>query len=178
MKRAIVVAGALTLMVVPLAIGAATGLISAKSIAGAKLGGTEDVYAGFLGADAQIEPTLQRNRGFSRLVSPSRRAAVYFKKSTGKAVVITTWSKADRTAAGVGPCSPIATLKKVYRDRLKPSNTETYASGVYAYRLGNLVFAAAGTGKPSKRVTAVGLYANVTEATATDFTLAFERAAC
>ena len=178
MKRAIVVVGALTLMITPLAIGATTGLISPKSIAGAKLGGTEDVYAGFLGTDAQVEPTLQRNRGFSRLVSRPRRAAVYFKRNTGKAVVITTWSKADRTAAGVGPCSPIATLKKVYGAKLKPSKTETYASGVYAYRLGSLVFAAAGRGRPSKRVTAVGLYANVTEATATDFTLAFERAAC
>jgi hypothetical protein len=178
MQRTVVAMVALTVVVAPLAIGAATGLISATSIAGAKPGGAEDDYASFLGANARIEPTLRRNRGFSRFVSHSRRAAVYFKKKTGAAVVITTWNKTDRTAAGVGPCSPIATLKKVYGGRLKPSKTETYASGVYAYRLGNLIFGAAGSGRPSKRVTAVGLYADVTEAAATDFTLAFERAVC
>ena len=163
---------------VPAALATSGVTISTFGIGGAKPGGAEAAYARFLGSDVQRESTLQRNPAFSRLVSGSRRAAVYFKKQTRTAVVITTWNKTDRTAAGIGPCSPIAQLKKAYGSKLKPVKSETYASGVYAYSLGKLIFGAAGNGRPSTHVTAVGLYSGTKEPTATDFTIGLDRAVC
>ena len=173
MRSAIIIAGVLTVLVVPVAAGTTAGMISGSSIAGAKLGGTKADYAKLLGAGTE-EEILRRNPAFFRLGSGTRRA-VYFKRKTGKAILITTWSRTDRTAAGVGPCSPIATVKKVYGDRLKPSKTETYSDGPHAYRLGNVIF---GAYHASKHVTAVGVFTDVTEATATDFTLALDQATC
>ncbi len=178
MKSLLTLAAALAAIATPFAVAATTASISTISIAGAKPGNPEAAYAAFLGSDVRREATLQRNPAFSRLVSRTRHSAVYFKKQTRKAVVVTTWNKTDRTAAGVGPCSPITLLKKVYAGKLKPVKSETYASGVYAYALGKLIFGAAGNGRPSTHITAVGLYSGTKEPTATDFTIALDRAVC
>jgi hypothetical protein len=181
MKTVISVAGALVVVAAHAAAGATTGLISSNAVANGKLGGTTSGYATFLGADAQQE-VIRWNPGFLRLVSPTRRAAVYFARKTGKAVVIVTWNPKDRTAAGVGPCTPISTLKRIYGSRLKPSETETYASGVRAYRVGNIIFGATGSPHPSTHVTGVGVFTDVVgnkerAAIATTFTLG-DKAAC
>ena len=60
--------------------------------------------------------------------STSRKIAVYFasgepqgeiRSGAARAVEITTWNRADRTADGVGPCSTLAQLKAAYGARLK-----------------------------------------------------------
>jgi hypothetical protein len=179
MKRTISLTTAIAAIAVPAAVAASGVTISAYGIGGARPGGSEAAYARFLGSDAQREATVRTNPAFSRLFSRTRRAAVYFKKQTQKAVVVVTWNKSDRNAAGFGPCSPIAQLKKAYGSKLKPVKSETYASGAYAYSLGHLIFGAHGHGgHPSTHVTAVGLYADTSEPTATNFTIAIDEAVC
>ena len=57
---------------------------------------------------------------YSRLVFTKRKVEVYFKGTVDKGVEITTWNKAYKTAAGVGPCSTVAKLKAAYGNKLKP----------------------------------------------------------
>ena len=69
-------------------------------------------------------------------------------------MLVTTWNRAYRTAAGIGPCSTVAQLKKAYGSKLKPSAFNTQHGSVYVYTLGDLLFAAADL----ETVNAVGLY--------------------
>jgi tRNA A-37 threonylcarbamoyl transferase component Bud32 len=89
-----------------------------------------------------------------------RGVSVYFTKQVDKGIIVTTWNKSFKTAAGVGPCSTIADAKSVYGSRFKPSDQNVIKGKAYAYLLGkNLIFAASGKPPhPSKYVTAVGLY--------------------
>ena len=60
------------------------------------------------------------------------------------AIEITTWNRADRTAAGVGPCSTLAQLKAAYGSRLTPQSPSPDGTFFFAYRVGkNLLFAMA-----------------------------------
>jgi hypothetical protein len=87
--------------------------------------------------------------GYERYVSPKQKVEVYFRKGTRGVAVVTTWNRQLRTGGQIGPCSPIAAVKRAYHSRLKAFHE---GLGTPAYRLGNLVFTVNG-----KRVGAVGL---------------------
>jgi tRNA A-37 threonylcarbamoyl transferase component Bud32 len=92
-----------------------------------------------------------------------RRIGIYFKHPGGSAIIITTWNKHYRTAAGVGPCTSIGRLKAVYGNALRPSPANTLHGKAYAYVIGHLIFGANGPqGHPSPTVTAVGVYRGTT----------------
>lgn len=80
--------------------------------------------------------------GYQRSVSTKQKVEVYFRKGTPGVAVVTTWNRRLKTAEGIGPCSTVASLKKAYGARLKPFRQ---SSKTYAYRIGNLVFAIAGS---------------------------------
>jgi hypothetical protein len=185
MKNAALTLAALTAVVASAAWAATAGLITQASIAGARIGLPATAYRELLGPDAKEEVRLPQNPSYRRLISSDRKIAVWFHKKRGdKAELITTWNRVDRTAAGIGPCSTIARLKAVYGSRLKPAKSETYDGKVFAYHLGNLIFAASGGGgnhPPSKRVTAVGVHARTKAerlAAYTYLTLAANSARC
>ena len=89
-----------------------------------------------------------------------RGLSAYFDQGTDRGIIVTTWNKNFRTAAGIGPCSTIADARASYGSAFRPSSHSTIKGKVYAYLLGrNLVFAANGKPPhPSKYVTAVALY--------------------
>jgi hypothetical protein len=135
-------------VVVPVA-WAAAAAIQPASIAGAKLGLTAAAYKRLLGRPVRKD-VLENS--YSRLVFTKRKVEVYFKGAVDKGVEITTWNKAYKTAAGIGPCSTVKQLTAAYGHRLGVALSS--ASGtVYAYLLGKLIFAA----NDGKHVTAVAL---------------------
>jgi hypothetical protein len=136
--------------------------ITATSIAHAKLAQGKTGYTRVLGGHFRFEtagggssPTgFEQPGNYTRLVFPKRKMYVYFKDGVDRAIQITTWNKAYRTAEGVGPCSTVAELKKAYGSRLKPSKWNTQNGETYVYTMGDLLFAA----PDLTHVTAVGLY--------------------
>ena len=132
--------------------------ITQTAIAGAKLGLTQAAYKELYGigwrADVVTAP------GFPVLIYQHRRQSIYFDPDTRRGIIVTTWNREHRTAAGIGPCSTIDELKAAYGPALKPSPSNTQQGKVYAYLVGkNLLFAANGLPpNPSKFVTAVALY--------------------
>lgn len=139
---------------------AASAQAAAPSIGPALLGGVP------LGRSAAFyRSTLARpvqraadDDGFDRLLFPDLRLALLFEPGRDAAVAAISWSPAAATAAGVGPCSPVTKLLAAYRGRLRklggsgaPAGAGGPAAAV-AYRLGRLVFVAAGG-----RVAAVAL---------------------
>ena len=132
--------------------------ISQTSIAGAKLGLTEAQYKRLYGIGWRADVVSEPN--FPVLIYQHRRESIYFDSDTRRGIIITTWNRDHRTAAGIGPCSTIQELKAAYGTALKPARWNTQDGKVYAYTLGkNLLFAASGLPpNPSKFVTAVALY--------------------
>ena len=132
--------------------------ITQTSIAGAKLGLTQAQYKSLYGIGWREDVFTLPN--FPVLIYAHRRESVYFDPDTRRGIIVTTWNKEHRTAAGVGPCSTIEELKAAYGNALKPSPWNTQNGKVYAYLVGkNLLFAAGGLPpNPGKLVTAVALY--------------------
>jgi hypothetical protein len=137
--------------------------ISQASIAGMKLGMSASSIRKAVGGQAQSGRGTFDNPGapdtYARVFFPKRKVAAYFEDGTDEAIIVTTWNKAFRTAAGVGPCSTLAQVKAAYRSTLKPL-PPTPDGGIYGYRVGkNLLFGFDGRPPtPSHTVTAVGLY--------------------
>jgi hypothetical protein len=160
MQRIVVTAVSVGLAcAVTLAAGASTPKITPSSIAGAKIGLSRSAYKTLLGRPVTTQ-TLTQPDNWSKLVFAKRMVSVYFAGRPGGAVIVTTWNRSFKTAAGIGPCSTIAQLKRAYGSKAKPSPFNTVDGKVYAYTVGkNLLFAANGTPPhPSKYVTAVALY--------------------
>src|SRR5262245_20856716 len=85
--------------------------ITPTSIHGAKLGSNMTSYKKLLGSARLLTGTNadpSHPEDYSRLYFAGRKMEVYFKGTTDRAIEITTWNKAFRTAAGVGPCSTVA----------------------------------------------------------------------
>ena len=144
--------------------------ITPRGFANAPLGLKSDEYKAIFGVgwreDLFVPPQ------FPVLYYFDRGFGIYFKHPGGSAIIMTTWNKHFRTAAGVGPCSPIAQLKAVYGNALRPSRDSTVRGKVYAYTIGHLIFGANGLpGHPSSNVTAVGVYRGTTLAYAAFVTL-------
>ena len=87
-------------------------------------------YRKLLGRPARFEAAaggaindsgFQLPADYTRLSFTKRRINVYFAGGVDRAIQITTWNKAYRTAEGVGPCSTVAQLQKAYGKRLKPN---------------------------------------------------------
>jgi hypothetical protein len=140
MKITVIAVAIATVAVAVTAQAAISPAINQSWIAHARLGLSEDAYRTLLGLPVVKQP-LDAPDGWWRLNFTQRKLGVYFNdENTGQ--VVTTWNKAYRTKAGVGPCSTIKRLKKVYGKRLKPSKFSVLAGVVYAWRLGpNLLFA-------------------------------------
>jgi hypothetical protein len=159
--RGIVIAGACLIGAgVLIAAGAAKApAIRQTSIAGAKLGLPASAYKQLLGKPVHKYRGTPGNPGEpedrSRLVFSKRKLSVYFVDGTDAATEITTWNKAYKTAAGIGPCSSIRRLKRAYGKQLKRSKFNTINGLTYAWTVGkNLLFAS----NDRHVVEAIGLY--------------------
>jgi len=119
--------------------------ISQTSIAGAKLGLSASAYKKLLGTPSRYDVPprgFQDPENYTRLVFSKRKVAVYFKDGVDRGVEITTWNKAHKTAAGVGPCSSVAELKAAHSNAVKPHRWSTQNGNSYAYTLGkNIILA-------------------------------------
>ena len=144
--------------------------ITSTSIAGAKLGLGKIAYRRILGQPVRFQaagggalsdPGFQLPQDYARLVFAARKMDVYFAGGVDRAIQITTWNKAYRTAEGVGPCSTFARLKAAYGTRLKPDLADTDRQGhFFSFTVGRgLIFQLdAGHGSRSPRVNAVSLF--------------------
>jgi hypothetical protein len=118
-------------------VGAPNREISQRAIGGAGLGLTG---AGYVHRFGKPSFTTRFGGGMTRLVYADRKVAIYLSRK-GRGIAVLTSAKEYRTAAGVGPCSTIAALKKAYPGRL---TVKRRAGHVVAYRLRRLLFAAPG----------------------------------
>ncbi len=141
--------------------------ITPSSIAGAKLGLKASAYKKLFGKPVRKD-VLRFPTHWTRLVFTKRRIGVYLNPK-GRAVVVTTWNRKDKTAEGVGPCSSIDELKTRYGDALHHDQWATFGDNdsdpsndvVYAYTVGKLIFwlqTMHPNGPPNNHVTSVGPY--------------------
>jgi serine/threonine-protein kinase len=135
--------------------------ITQTSIDGARLGLTPTSYNKLFGERGRTDVfNFNSSPLFNIDIFGDRGVSAYFNLGLNSGVIITTWNKNFKTAAGIGPCSTIAAAKAAYGQAFKPSRQNTIHGKVYAYTLGkNLVFAANGKPPhPTNYVTAVALY--------------------
>ena len=117
--------------------------ITQTSIGGAVLGKSQATYMNRFGGYKEFELT-ESDPPIPGLSFGQPQLAVYFRVTPFAADVITTWNRNLRTAAGVGPCSTIAEMKKAYGDAVQPSTFGTSPDGkkVWSWVVGrNLLFA-------------------------------------
>ena len=124
--------------------------IEPSAIGGVKVGATAAQAKAKLGA-ARVD---HLEGGLMRLVFAKARTEVYFKEGGTKALGVVTWNKGYATAAGIGPCSPVADLKAAYAGKVKPFKS---GGAVVAYRFGNLTFTAEGKTVGAVMLSAGGL---------------------
>jgi len=138
-----------------------TSTISQTSIAGVKLGMTMAQAKAVLGKPVERSTGTFDNPGqpdnWIRLAFTKRDVSVYFKQGNPRAVMVTTWNKSDRTAAGIGPCSPRAKVKKAYGSALKQSS---HTDPGFGYTVGSHLFIGydGPPGASVPNVTAIGLF--------------------
>ncbi len=164
-----------SLALVLAAVAAATGLlltrgskaapvtITPTSIGGAKLGDA-DVTLERLWGIAYRKLTLDFPPNYSLLTYNGRALSAYFVGTSVKTVEITTANGGDRTADGIGPCSSLADLKKVYGRRLK-NNPHMLGQGkdkghVFGYIVGKHILFTMGPQANPNTVETVALYSN------------------
>ena len=85
--------------------------------------------------------------------------AVYFHQGGKRAIIVTTWNPRYRTAAGIGPCSTIAAMKKAYGSAVAGAWSGTGTDGtIHSYVVGNnLLFAT----NDERTISSVALYHGV-----------------
>jgi tRNA A-37 threonylcarbamoyl transferase component Bud32 len=158
---AVLVAAAAVAAIVASSHGGATHVtITPTSIAGARLGDSNALIGQLWGGGLKL--LMQTPADYSVLTQRTRNLSAYFEGTTDKAVEITTWDKADRTAQGIGPCSTLADLRRVYGKRLKNSPNSTHNGVVYGWTVGKRLFFAmefVPKGTPNQ-VRSVAIYSN------------------
>ena len=128
--------------------------ITQTSIAGVPLGKPSGFYGERFGGYkklmlTEVKPWIP-GRSFGQ-----PEVAVYFRANPDRADIITTWNRRNRTAAGIGPCSTLAAMRKAYGKAMHPSPHATHGKTVTAYVVGpNLIFST----QDQRTVSAVGLY--------------------
>jgi hypothetical protein len=137
---------------------AAPVTITQTQLAGARLGDSNLLIARIWGRGQKL--SMQTPPDYSVLTKRSRNLSAYFVGTTDKAVEITTWNSADRTAEGIGPCSTVAELKKAYGSRLKASPHNTHDGVVSGWTVGKHLFFATGPLPVPTTVSAVAIYDN------------------
>ena len=110
------------------------GRITPTSIGAAGLGATASQYRAAFGK--ALESALPENR--RQLMFNERELSVILGRD-GKGLALITPAHEFKTAGGVGPCAPIAALKKAYPHRLVPRFAK-YTHTLLAYTVGNLTF--------------------------------------
>jgi tRNA A-37 threonylcarbamoyl transferase component Bud32 len=169
-RRGLLVAGPLLLAAIAAAIGVAVlcgggspaqaAQITTSSVDGARLGLQMAAYKRIYGIPWRADTLNAPN--FPLLIFVRRSISVYFTHRNGGSVEITTWNKAYRTDAGVGPCSTLGQVKAAYGEALKPSRFNTQHGRVFAYTVGNIIFSVNGNPDPSNRIQAVAIYRGIT----------------
>ncbi len=130
--------------------------ITQTSIAGVRLGSTEAAYKQRFGGYKQLVLT-ESDPPIPGLSFGQPEVAVYFRANPERADIITTWNRHLRTAAGIGPCSTIAEMKKAYGAAVRPSRYGTSPDGktVTSYVVGqNLIFVT----QDQRTISALALY--------------------
>jgi tRNA A-37 threonylcarbamoyl transferase component Bud32 len=142
---------------------AAPVTITPTSIGGARLGDT-DVTLQRLWGNQYRKLTLDYPPNYSLLTYSSRALSTYFVGTSTRTVEITTANSGDRTAEGIGPCSSLSDLKRVYGSRLK-NNPHMVGLGkdkglVFGYIVGKHMLFIMGPNASPNTVETVALYAN------------------
>jgi hypothetical protein len=114
--------------------------VSQSSIAGIHLGMTIPQVKRLLGTPWRQD--VFSAPGYPTLIFHERDVSVYFDGKKPRAIIVTTWNPAYRTAAGVGPCSKLADAKRAFGSALEPSRWNTQHGRVYGYTLGQNLFVA------------------------------------
>jgi len=112
--------------------------IAPTEIAGARLGDSTGLVKRLWDGGRTLIMSTPPN--YSVLTQPPRNLSAYFVGTTDEAVEIATWNEADRTADGIGPCSTVADLKRVYGTSLKASPHNTHGSDVWGWTVGKHLF--------------------------------------
>jgi hypothetical protein len=91
--------------------------ITRTSIDGVALGRPSAFYKRTLGGyqSSVVDP------GFPTLSFEMPAISVYFPKHSRRAFIITTWNRRFRTAEGIGPCSTLAQMHKIWGRRVVPT---------------------------------------------------------
>ena len=130
--------------------------ITQTSIAGVELGRTKAFYNQRFGGYKELVLT-EWDPPIPGLSFGQPEVAIYFRENPRRADILTTWNRQHRTAAGIGPCSTIAEMKKAYGEAVQPSPHGTSPDGktVHSYVVGrNLIFVT----QDQRTISAVGLY--------------------
>ena len=132
--------------------------ITATSIAGAKLSDSNVLLSRMWGGGRKLVMTTPPN--YSQLTQHTRNLSAYFVGTTDKTVEITTWNSRDRTAEGIGPCSTVAELKKVYGKRLRANPHATHNGVVTGWLVGKHLYFYTVPNDAPKIVNTVAIYSN------------------
>jgi len=135
---------------------AGTPAITQTSISGVTLGRSAAAYKQHFGGYKQLVLT-ESDPPIPGLSFGQPEVAVYFRANPERADIITTWNRRLRTAAGIGPCSTIAEMKKAYGAAVRPSRYGTSPDGktVHSYVVGqNLIFVT----QDQRTISALALY--------------------
>jgi serine/threonine-protein kinase len=98
---------------------AAPPKITESSIDGLGLGHTASYYAKTM--NQGWKSSILSQPGFPEMSFQQPEVGVIFPKRGKRSFIITTWNRRFRTAAGIGPCSTLAQMHKVYGTRVPPA---------------------------------------------------------
>jgi hypothetical protein len=126
--------------------------ITQTAIHGVSLGHKAPWYRNRLGPGAASTDKLSK---YAELHFQQPEIATYSPHAGEPAVVVTTWYRNYRTAAGIGPCSTLAEMRRAYGDRLTPDAHLTHGKTVFGWNLGkNIIFET----QDQRTISAVVLY--------------------
>ena len=107
--------------------------ITQTSIHGVRLGQDASWYRHRLGP---AQAATVSGPGYPSLHFQQPEVAAYFSRSGEPAVIVTTWNRGFRTAAGIGPCSTLVAMRKAYGKRVAPDSHATHGKTIWAWKLG------------------------------------------